>query len=150
MLRNLPVPPQRGHGRLKRMAPAICVTLPLPLHSAQTVLAPGREPVPPHVAQLSCRAMFRRTCVPRMACQKSMLSPYSRSVPGCGTGCGVSFARPNHWLKMSWKFPAPPAPPASPALSPPVYISVTSIPPNPFLTHPHHPPPDTPFSTLKL
>ena len=37
IVRSRPLPSQRGQVRLNFIAPAICVTLPLPLHSGQTV-----------------------------------------------------------------------------------------------------------------
>ena len=54
VLRSRPVPSQRGHVRLKRIAPATCVTLPLPLHSgtnrvgaaARARAAAGRRRLP--------------------------------------------------------------------------------------------------------
>jgi hypothetical protein len=40
--------------RLNRIAPAACVTFPLPLHSGQIVfVALFAAPLPPHVAQTS-------------------------------------------------------------------------------------------------
>jgi len=45
-LRSRPVPSQRGHVRLKRIAPAICSTCPVPLHSGHVALLPLRAPVP--------------------------------------------------------------------------------------------------------
>ena len=102
LLRSRPVPSQRGQVRLKRIAPATWVTLPLPLHSGQTVLAPARVPVPPQVAQASWREIFRRTCVPLIACQKSIFRPYSRSAPFSGAAAAaLACWRPNHWLKIS-------------------------------------------------
>ena len=75
-----------AHGKgLKRIAPAAWVTLPLPLHSGQTVFEPVRAaPAPSHAAHISCRVMFSRTCVPLIACQKSIDNPYSRSDPFSG------------------------------------------------------------------
>src|ERR1700733_10457441 len=103
LLRKRPVPSHLGHVRLNFIAPAVCVTLPLPLHSGQPAFAPGREPVPLHVGHVSWRVMLSRTCVPLMACQKSMLNPYSRSAPVSGGAVLASAALPppNHWLKIS-------------------------------------------------
>ncbi len=84
-MRKRPLPSQRGHVRLNFIAPAICVTLPVPSHSGQTVELPPTLPLPLQVSQTSWRATLRRTCVPRMACQKSMSSPYSRSEPFSGS-----------------------------------------------------------------
>src|ERR1700687_2682892 len=83
------------------MAPANCVTLPLPLHSGQTELTPARAPVPLHRVHASWRTTLRRTCVPRMACQKSMFSPYSRSVPFCGGGWRAAAPRVEDVLKVA-------------------------------------------------
>src|SRR5580704_10844055 len=103
LLRSRPVPSQRGHVKLNFIAPAVCVTLPLPLHSGQTAFAPGRAPVPLQVGHVSCREIFSRTCVPLIACQKSMLSPYSRSAPFSGGAVLASAALPppNKWPKRS-------------------------------------------------
>src|SRR5690349_18840824 len=76
-----PLPSQRGQVRLNFIAPAICVTFPVPSHSGQTVVLPPAVPLPPHVSHVSWRLMFRRTCVPLIDSQKSMFSPYSRSEP---------------------------------------------------------------------
>ena len=48
--RSRPVPSQRGQVRLNFIAPAICVTLPLPLHSGQTV------ELPPGACRCRCRS----------------------------------------------------------------------------------------------
>ena len=77
--RSLPVPPQRGQVRLNFIAPAIWSTWPVPLHCGQAGVLPPAEPVPWQVSQISWRVMLSRTCVPLMACQKSMFSTYSRS-----------------------------------------------------------------------
>src|SRR5438132_10087719 len=58
---SLPFPSQRGQVRLNFMAPAICVTLPVPSHSGQTVLLPLPVPEPPQVSHNSCRATFSLT-----------------------------------------------------------------------------------------
>ena len=70
---------------------------------ADGVAAALAAPVPLQVAHTSWRVMFRRTCVPRIACQKSMFRPYSRSEPFSGAvrGCLAAACRPNHWLKIS-------------------------------------------------
>ena len=52
-LRSLPVPPQRGQVRLNFMAPAIWVTLPVPLHCGQVTSPAPVEPVPWQVSQTS-------------------------------------------------------------------------------------------------
>src|SRR5882672_12818801 len=48
-LRSLPLPSQRGQVRLNFIAPAICVTFPVPSHSGHTVEEPPVEPLPPQV-----------------------------------------------------------------------------------------------------
>ena len=58
--------------------------------------------------------MFSRTCVPLIACQKSILRPYSRSVPFSGACvAAASLLPPNNWLKISWNPPTPSAGAAS-------------------------------------
>src|ERR1700722_6018821 len=107
-----PRPSQRGQVRLNFIAPAIWVTLPVPSHSGQTVVVPPTEPDPLHVSQISWRTTFKRTWVPRMDSQKSMLSPYSRSDPFSEVVAPDSpFRPPKNWLKISRKAPAPAAPP---------------------------------------
>src|SRR5882757_10514347 len=120
---NRPVPPQRLHVRLNFIAPAICVTVPLPSHSGQTATPLPELPVPWHVSHVSCREIFSFTCVPRMDCQKSTFKPYSKSAPRSGCTAWRAFPPPKNWPKMSRKLPPPrsassnPAPPA--ALVPP-------------------------------
>src|SRR5271156_3878380 len=100
--RKRPLPSQRGQVRLNFIAPAICVTLPVPSHSGQTVDELPVAPVPPQVWQVSCRLTLRRTCVPRMDSQKPILRPYSRSEPFSGAAAARSPLRLlKNWLKMS-------------------------------------------------
>ena len=81
---SCPVPPQRGQVRLNFIAPAICVTCPAAVAlRTDDRLAARRTGAVAGVADfLTCD--IQRDCVPRMACQKSMLSPYSRSEPFSG------------------------------------------------------------------
>src|SRR5580658_6060527 len=65
-LRKRPFPSQRGQVRLNFIAPAICVTFPVPSHSGQTVDAPPTLPLPLQVSHVSWRATLRRTWVPRI------------------------------------------------------------------------------------
>ncbi len=57
-----------------------------------------RAPVPSQVAQTSWRVMFSRTCVPLIACQKSMLRPYSRSAPFSGAVLAAARSLPSEPL----------------------------------------------------
>ena len=81
------VPPQRGHVRLNFIAPAIWVTLPVPLHCGQpSRRRAGRPGAVAGVARLLARdvQLHLRALI---ACQKSMFMPYSRSAPfsGCAS-----------------------------------------------------------------
>src|SRR5260370_129839 len=108
-----PLPSQRGHVRLNFIAPAICVTVPLPSHSGQTVVPLPALPLPPQVSQTSCRATLSLIWAPRIASQNPMLSPYSRSLPFSGARvCSCARPPPKNWLKIS-RHPPPPKPPAA-------------------------------------
>ena len=50
-----PVPSQRWQRRLNFIAPAICVTVPVPSHSGHTATFPPAEPVPWQVSHISWR-----------------------------------------------------------------------------------------------
>src|ERR1017187_4743474 len=80
---TLPVPPHRGHWMLNFIRPPICVTWPVPLHSGHSMLPPVVD-LPLHAGHVSCRSISSRATPPRTADQKSTLTWYSRSVPGCG------------------------------------------------------------------
>ena len=80
---TFPAPPQRGHWMLNFMRPPICVTWPVPWHSGHST-GPPVVPRPLQVGQASWRWISRRVMPPRTAVQKSTLTRYSRSVPGCG------------------------------------------------------------------
>ena len=69
--------------------------------------APGAAPEPLQVGQVSWRVTLILACVPRMACQKSMLSAYSRSAPFSGCSGCCSSPRWNKCEKMSENPPPP-------------------------------------------
>ena len=93
------------------MAPAICDT-----DAGAVALRAGDgaaslpRPMPWQVAQTSWRVMLSLACVPRMACQKSMLSAYSRSAPFSGASLGLLALPPRrkNCEKMSVNPPLPP------------------------------------------
>jgi hypothetical protein len=69
-------------------------------------LRAGGRSAPPPAAAVAGLADFlagdvERTCVPRMACQKSMFRPYSRSAPFSGPPRLFAPRPPKNWLKMS-------------------------------------------------
>src|SRR5216684_4580237 len=108
---NFPLPPQRGQVRLNFIAPAICETEPVPLHCGQVTEPLGASPEPLHVAQTSWRVMLSLACVPRMACQKSIFSAYSRSEPFSGSSaCSWPPPRRKNCEKISENPPLPPVP----------------------------------------
>src|SRR5712671_4387227 len=133
-VRSLPVPPQRVQGTLKRILPAACWIVPLPLHTGQ-VCGDPIAPVPWHVSQVSSRVICSFFTPPRTASQKSISIWYSRSPPA---SCSGSIAAPRppplrkNWLKRSRKLPAPaPSPPEPPKSNPPKskFTAASSSPP---------------------
>ena len=102
--RKRPLPSQRGQVRLNFIAPAICVTLPVPSHSGQTVEVPPTVPLPLQVSQISWRATLRRTWVPRMDLPEIDVQSVFEVRAFFGAAARLLAALvPKNWLKMSRK-----------------------------------------------